>query len=95
MFLSLVQVIDIELDYISLLNYPSSLMAGPAGLMCAYNLSQAGVAVRVVDRKQERLLKGQADVIQVRGIEILDVCPSIIFASYLLNFIYSYIYAIW
>ncbi|KAG8742962.1 hypothetical protein FRC10_000584 [Ceratobasidium sp. 414] len=40
--------------------------------MCAYNLAQAGINVRVVDRRVERLLKGQADVIQVRGIEILD-----------------------
>ncbi|QRW07467.1 FAD-binding domain protein [Ceratobasidium sp. AG-Ba] len=46
--------------------------AGPAGLMCAYNLAQAGVKIRIVDQRQERMLKGQADVIQVRGIEILD-----------------------
>ncbi|KAG9075216.1 hypothetical protein FS749_013139, partial [Ceratobasidium sp. UAMH 11750] len=38
--------------------------AGPAGLMCTYNLAQAGINVRVVDRRKERLLKGQADVIQ-------------------------------
>ena len=41
--------------------------------MCAFNLSQAGLKVRIVDRKDERLLKGQGDYIQVRGIEILDV----------------------
>ncbi|KAG8789416.1 hypothetical protein FRC12_013524 [Ceratobasidium sp. 428] len=46
--------------------------AGPAGLMCAYNLAQAGINVRIIDRRPKRLLKGQADVIQVRGIEILD-----------------------
>ncbi|KAF8600078.1 hypothetical protein BDV93DRAFT_476800, partial [Ceratobasidium sp. AG-I] len=46
--------------------------AGPAGLMCAFNLSQAGLSVRIVDRKDKRLLKGQGDYIQVRGIEILD-----------------------
>ncbi|KAF8600135.1 hypothetical protein BDV93DRAFT_448146 [Ceratobasidium sp. AG-I] len=46
--------------------------AGPAGLMCAFNLSQAGFTVRIIDRKDERLRKGQGDAIQVRGIEILD-----------------------
>ncbi|KAG9119331.1 hypothetical protein FRC07_005688, partial [Ceratobasidium sp. 392] len=46
--------------------------AGPAGLMCAYNLTQAGVSIRIIDRRIEPLLKGQADVIQVRGLEILD-----------------------
>ncbi|CAE6504886.1 unnamed protein product [Rhizoctonia solani] len=46
--------------------------AGPAGLMCAYNLSQAGFHVRVVDRKTERLQKGQGDVLQARGLEILE-----------------------
>ncbi|KAJ1303080.1 hypothetical protein OPQ81_011281 [Rhizoctonia solani] len=45
---------------------------GPAGLMCAYNLSQAGLHVRVVDKKSERLQKGQGDVLQARGLEILD-----------------------
>ncbi|CCO32417.1 Phenol 2-monooxygenase [Rhizoctonia solani AG-1 IB] len=46
--------------------------AGPAGLMCAYNLSQAGLHIRIVDRKAERLQKGQADVLQARGLEIID-----------------------
>ncbi|KAH7338233.1 FAD binding domain-containing protein [Rhizoctonia solani] len=46
--------------------------AGPAGLMCAYNLSQAGFQVRVVDKKTERLQKGQGDVLQTRGLEILE-----------------------
>ncbi|KAF8594284.1 hypothetical protein BDV93DRAFT_481954 [Ceratobasidium sp. AG-I] len=46
--------------------------AGPAGVMSALNLSQAGLTVRIVDRKKERLLKGQGDVLQIRGIEILD-----------------------
>ncbi|KAG8684788.1 hypothetical protein FRC11_011597, partial [Ceratobasidium sp. 423] len=45
---------------------------GPAGLMCAYNLTQAGCHVRVVDKKTERLQKGQGDVLQTRGMEILD-----------------------
>ncbi|CAE6464650.1 hypothetical protein ACGC1H_006039 [Rhizoctonia solani] len=45
---------------------------GPAGLMCAYNLSQAGFHVRIVDKKAERLQKGQGDVLQTRGLEILD-----------------------
>ncbi|CCO37764.1 hypothetical protein BN14_11924 [Rhizoctonia solani AG-1 IB] len=46
--------------------------AGPAGLMCAYNLSQAGLHVRIVDKKSERLQKGQGDVLQTRGLEIID-----------------------
>ncbi|CCO32415.1 Phenol 2-monooxygenase [Rhizoctonia solani AG-1 IB] len=46
--------------------------AGPAGLMCAYNLSQAGLHIRIVDKKAERLQKGQADVLHVRGLEIID-----------------------
>lgn len=46
--------------------------AGPAGLMCAFNLSQAGFNVRIVDKKLERLQKGQGDVTQIRGLEILD-----------------------
>jgi phenol 2-monooxygenase len=48
------------------------MLTGPAGVMCAYNLAQAGVSVRIIERRPERLLKGQADVIQVRGLEILD-----------------------
>ncbi|CAE6445491.1 unnamed protein product [Rhizoctonia solani] len=46
--------------------------AGPAGLMCAYNLSQAGLHVRIIDKKTERLQKGQGDVLQTRGLEILN-----------------------
>ncbi|KAG9105326.1 hypothetical protein FRC07_009385, partial [Ceratobasidium sp. 392] len=46
--------------------------AGPAGLMCGFALSQAGLNVRIVDRKSTRLLKGQADAIHPRGTEILD-----------------------
>ncbi|KAF8598854.1 hypothetical protein BDV93DRAFT_609581 [Ceratobasidium sp. AG-I] len=46
--------------------------AGPAGGMSAFNLSQAGLAVRIVDCKRERLLKGQGDVLHIRGAEILD-----------------------
>ncbi|KAF8600073.1 hypothetical protein BDV93DRAFT_497033, partial [Ceratobasidium sp. AG-I] len=46
--------------------------AGPAGAMCAFNLSQAGLTVRIVDQKKERLLKGQGDYLQIRGLEILD-----------------------
>ncbi|CAE6477828.1 unnamed protein product [Rhizoctonia solani] len=53
--------------------------AGPAGLMCAYNLSQAGFHVRVVDRKTERLQKGQGDVLQTRGLEILERKPKDVF----------------
>ncbi|CAE6482403.1 unnamed protein product [Rhizoctonia solani] len=46
--------------------------AGPAGLMCAYSLSQAGLHVRIIDKKTERLQKGQGDVLQTRGLEIID-----------------------
>ncbi|CAE6447934.1 unnamed protein product [Rhizoctonia solani] len=46
--------------------------AGPAGLVSAYNLSQAGFDVRIVDKKPKRLEKGQGDVFQVRGMEIVD-----------------------
>ncbi|KAJ1305223.1 hypothetical protein OPQ81_000252 [Rhizoctonia solani] len=46
--------------------------AGPAGLTCAYSLSQAGCHLRVVDKKTVRLQKGQGDVLQSRGMEIID-----------------------
>lgn len=49
--------------------------------MCAFNLSQAGLNIRIVDRKEGRLLKGQGDYLQIRGIEILDVCPWIVYHS--------------
>ena len=47
--------------------------SGPAGAMSAFNLSQAGLTVRIIDSKKERLLKGQGDVLHIRGAEILDV----------------------
>ncbi|CAE6361809.1 unnamed protein product [Rhizoctonia solani] len=46
--------------------------AGPAGLISAYNLSQAGLHLRIVDKKPKRLEKGQGDVFQIRGMEIVD-----------------------
>lgn len=46
--------------------------AGPAGLMAAFNLAQAGLNVRIIDQKSSRLLKGQADVLHPRGTEILE-----------------------
>ena len=46
--------------------------------MCAYNLSQAGFHVRVVDKKAERQQKGQGDVLHIRGLEIIDVSFSLL-----------------
>lgn len=54
---------------------PCLAYTGPAGVMCAFNLSQAGLVVRIVDQKEERMLKGQGDYLQIRGLEILDVSP--------------------
>ncbi|EGO22562.1 hypothetical protein SERLADRAFT_362748 [Serpula lacrymans var. lacrymans S7.9] len=46
--------------------------AGPTGLMCAYALMQAGANVRIVDKRPECLVTGQADGIQPRTIEVLQ-----------------------
>ncbi|KDQ61457.1 hypothetical protein JAAARDRAFT_150177 [Jaapia argillacea MUCL 33604] len=46
--------------------------AGPAGLMCANALTQAGVNVRIVDKKPVKVEWGQADGIQPRTIEVLQ-----------------------
>lgn len=48
--------------------------AGPAGLMCAYALAKAGVDVRVIEKRASRIAAGQADGIQPRTIEVLQVC---------------------
>ncbi|KAI1791906.1 FAD binding domain-containing protein [Ganoderma leucocontextum] len=45
--------------------------AGPAGVMCANALVQAGVNVRIVDKRPEGLMAGQADGCQPRSLEIL------------------------
>ncbi|PIL24556.1 hypothetical protein GSI_12440 [Ganoderma sinense ZZ0214-1] len=45
--------------------------AGPAGVMCANALVQAGVNVRIIDKRPEGLMAGQADGCQPRTLEIL------------------------
>ncbi|KAI9062565.1 hypothetical protein FKP32DRAFT_1677098 [Trametes sanguinea] len=46
--------------------------AGPAGVMCANALVNAGVNVRIVDKRPKGLLSGQADGLQPRTLEILQ-----------------------
>ncbi|KAI0642306.1 FAD binding domain-containing protein [Trametes meyenii] len=46
--------------------------AGPAGLMCANALAQAGVHVRIVDKRASRIQVGHADGIHARTLEILQ-----------------------
>ncbi|TRM68033.1 FAD binding domain-containing protein [Schizophyllum amplum] len=45
--------------------------AGPSGLFCAHGLAQAGLNIRVVDKRPERVSNGHADGIQPRTIEVL------------------------
>ncbi|KAJ6553668.1 FAD binding domain-containing protein [Mycena sp. CBHHK59/15] len=47
--------------------------AGPAGLMCASGLARAGVNVRIVDQRPNRVAGGQADGIQPRTIEVFQM----------------------
>ncbi|KAI0738676.1 FAD binding domain-containing protein [Daedaleopsis nitida] len=46
--------------------------AGPAGVMCANALQQAGVSVRIVDKRPVGLAAGQADGCQPRTLEIMQ-----------------------
>ncbi|KAG7094171.1 hypothetical protein E1B28_007781 [Marasmius oreades] len=46
--------------------------AGPAGLMCAFGLARAGVNVRIVDQRPQKVAAGQADGIQPRTIEVFQ-----------------------
>ncbi|KAJ7040745.1 FAD binding domain-containing protein [Mycena alexandri] len=46
--------------------------AGPAGLMCANALASAGVCVRIVDERPNKVAAGQADGIQPRTIEVFQ-----------------------
>ncbi|KIM90285.1 hypothetical protein PILCRDRAFT_812015 [Piloderma croceum F 1598] len=46
--------------------------AGPAGLMCANGLAKAGVKVRIIDKKSNKISAGHADGIQPRTIEVLQ-----------------------
>ncbi|KAG8781923.1 hypothetical protein FRC12_021404 [Ceratobasidium sp. 428] len=50
--------------------------AGPAGLMCAHGLAKAGVNVRIVDKRPSKVAAGQADGIQPRTLEVLQVRSS-------------------
>ncbi|KAJ8589549.1 hypothetical protein M405DRAFT_817771, partial [Rhizopogon salebrosus TDB-379] len=47
--------------------------AGPAGVMCGNALAAAGVCVKVVDQRSLKVTSGQADGIQPRTIEVLQV----------------------
>ncbi|CEL63552.1 Phenol 2-monooxygenase OS=Trichosporon cutaneum PE=1 SV=3 [Rhizoctonia solani AG-1 IB] len=51
---------------------PTNSRLGPAGLLCAYNLSQAGFLVRIVDKLSEPSQEGKADMTHIRGMEVLD-----------------------
>lgn len=46
--------------------------AGPAGLMCAQALARAGIKVRIVDKRQNKVFVGHADGIQPRTIEVFN-----------------------
>ncbi|KAI0675874.1 FAD binding domain-containing protein [Trametes maxima] len=46
--------------------------AGPAGLMCANALAQAGIHVRIIDKRAGRVQVGHADGIHARTLEILQ-----------------------
>jgi choline dehydrogenase-like flavoprotein len=61
--------------------------AGPAGLMFANALSRAGVNLRIVDKRPLKLAAGQADGIQPRTVEVLQVSQSLIFFTRLPLFI--------
>lgn len=52
--------------------------AGPAGLMAAMALTRAGVSVRVVDKRAQRVMVGHADGGQARTMEVLHVRLSFI-----------------
>ncbi|KAG6908894.1 hypothetical protein DXG01_002872 [Tephrocybe rancida] len=47
--------------------------AGPAGLMACNALARAGINVRIVDKRPVKVAAGQADGIQPRTIEVLQV----------------------
>ncbi|KAK0466825.1 FAD binding domain-containing protein [Desarmillaria tabescens] len=46
--------------------------AGPAGLMLANGLAKAGVNFRIIDKRPDKVVAGQADGIQPRTIEVLQ-----------------------
>lgn len=47
--------------------------AGPAGLMCATALAAAGIQVRIVDKRAQRVMIGHADGVMPRSLEVLQV----------------------
>jgi phenol 2-monooxygenase len=47
--------------------------AGPAGLMCAVALARAGVPIRIIDKRAERVKVGHADGLMPRTMEVLQV----------------------
>ncbi|KZT22586.1 hypothetical protein NEOLEDRAFT_1071260 [Neolentinus lepideus HHB14362 ss-1] len=46
--------------------------AGPAGLMCAQALARAGVKVKIIDKRPNKVSVGHADGIQPRTIEVFN-----------------------
>ncbi|KAI0035281.1 FAD binding domain-containing protein [Vararia minispora EC-137] len=46
--------------------------AGPAGLMCALGLLRAGVKVKIIDKRAQKVAVGQADGIMPRTIEVFE-----------------------
>jgi phenol 2-monooxygenase len=46
--------------------------AGPAGLMCATGLASQGVKVGIIEKSTERPLRGRADGLEPRTLEILN-----------------------
>ena len=46
--------------------------AGPAGLMAANALSSFGISVRIIDKRPQNVMVGQADGLQPRTIEVLQ-----------------------
>ncbi|KAI0058857.1 hypothetical protein BV25DRAFT_1908962 [Artomyces pyxidatus] len=46
--------------------------AGPAGVMCGNGLARAGVNVRIIDKRPNKVAAGQADGIQPRTLEVLQ-----------------------
>jgi phenol 2-monooxygenase len=62
-----------EYMHVSILFFSLIILIGPAGLMCAHGLAKAGVNVRIIDKRPSKVAAGQADGIQPRTIEVLQV----------------------
>jgi phenol 2-monooxygenase len=52
--------------------------AGPAGLFAAHALKRNGIDVRIIDKRPVKVAAGQADGIQPRTVEVLQVCIFIV-----------------